>query len=193
MDILDNIKTHFSSSETNAQGHITALFEAYKKPVTGSIRTIYPAINQAKAEEIYWETFTELFKNVKKGSLTKLTSSLGTYLIQIAKNKACNYLRDELKYHDMEFTDDFPEIADSDEEDMERLQKFEIVRDTVAAMGFPCKEILTLALWHRKKTKEIAKVINYTEGSTKNRKKACMEELKKSLIEEFIKAGLNFK
>ena len=61
-------------------------------------------ISQENAEDIYQDSCIALITNIRNGKLTKLTTSLSSYLLQICKYQATHLFRKQKRINS--FTDD---------------------------------------------------------------------------------------
>lgn len=147
-------------------------------------------LDQSIAAEIYQDSFIAMYQNVKCGKLSKLTSSLKTYLFRIGVYKILNYKRDCNNHHTQDIDDYQDSVADCDS--MAWSHKQEITYLAVSVMEEPCNTVLNLYYWKRKSMAEIAYVMNYrNEQVAKNRKSLCIKKLKEYLLDKFRSEGLS--
>ena len=78
--------------KTGRQEEVTRLYELYKPPFLSFLRKYY-GIDKETACDLYQESFTALCQNVRDGKYTEGQASLKTYLFEIGKRKACNWMR----------------------------------------------------------------------------------------------------
>ena len=78
--------------KTGRQEEVTRLYELYKPPFLSFLRKYY-GIDKETACDLYQESFITLCQNVRDGKYTEGQASLKTYLFEIGKRKACNWMR----------------------------------------------------------------------------------------------------
>ncbi len=152
-------------------------------------------------EDLTQEALLITFERVQNGELTKLTSSLSTYVIGVLKKIAPGKLKALSKYptgslmHQQE-EEDFvapinlvivqEAIIKWGEEEEVELKK-DAINDIVIEMGDPCKTILWSYYWEHKSMKVIAADMGYKNADVaKSKKSNCMKKVK-IVMEDFIK------
>src|SRR5699024_2057712 len=70
---------------------ISRLYELYKSPFISFALKYYP-VKEETAEDIYQESFTIMFRNVRDGKYRDRQASLKTYLFEIGKHRICTHL-----------------------------------------------------------------------------------------------------
>ncbi|MCD8080953.1 MAG: sigma-70 family RNA polymerase sigma factor [Bacteroides sp.] len=171
------------------ESDITFLYELYREEFIRFVVKDF-SVSQDEAIDVYQESFLALYRNVAQHKLTRLTSSLKTYLFRIGKNlllKQCRQRKGEY----LTGTADLPVDVPEEPGDAEWMRKQEIANRVIAGLEEPCHTVLTLYYWHRKSMKEIADTLRYKNDQVaKNKKGICLKKLKIVLLEQFKKEGL---
>lgn len=123
----------------------------------------------------------------RNGNDRKMSASLKTYLLSIAKYKNYELIRDEEVY--------VPEQAnapDCEDEQTEEYTSEWIVEMCVNALPPRCKEILTLFYYENKSLDEILEIRheNQSKDGLKSGKSKCMKSLKDRISAEFERRNL---
>lgn len=155
-------------------------------------------------EDLTQEALLVTFEKVQNGTLTKLTSSLKTYVIGVLKKKGLAAQRDQSKFASIpnqsgQSTDDFVDPVDMGTaqdaidrwlnkdsiEEQEKLQS--AVYDIVSNMADPCKTILWAYYWEGNSLGEIATIMDYNNARVATTQKSrCMTKVK-TAMEDFLK------
>ncbi len=121
----------------------------------------------------------------KSGKGRKMTASLKTYLMAIAKYRNLEIIREEVIYGKLDSNQpDIPEVADEEEE--VKLRDW-IVQQCVNNLPLRCKEILTLFYYDGKTLDEILEIRkeNHSKDGLKTGKSKCMKTLTVNITKEF--------
>lgn len=140
----------------------------------------------------------ELFRYDRNGNIRKLTCSLNTFLIDIAKNDYRSWLRND----HLTLEDDFESFAHMKEvrsvtwgdESVETLRE-QIVNSCVLELPPRCKEILTMFYYQGMTLDEIIIARgekNISKNGLKTSKYKCMESLKAKVRDTFSRYKLNY-
>ena len=163
----------------------------------------YSSLSHDDCEDLSQEAMLVMYKNVRDGRLTRLTSNLTTYVIGIVKNlaraKSRQLSRDAEGAGQQEPDDEDSGPAPVDlgiaEEALRRWQDAEMgddsqaeleraVQELVEHMPEPCRTILWAYYWEGKSMREIAAENNYTgKDVAKSTKSRCMTKVKKAMTE----------
>ena len=155
-------------------------------------------------EDLTQEAMLVTFEKVQNGTLTRLTSSLKTYVIGVLKKIGLEAQRDEAKFayvqnQSGQSADDVIDPVDiataqkaldrwhhiDIDEERDELQK--AIYDIVVNMQEPCKTILWNYYWEGDSMREIADVMNYNNARVATTQKSrCMTKVK-TAMEEFLK------
>lgn len=169
---------------------ISELYKLYKAPFISFALKYYP-INKETAEDIYQESFTIMYQNVRDGKFKNKQTSLKTYLFEIGKHKICSCLaKNKLEFIPLQtLSSEWVEQNFNAEEWMEAQT---IVNQLINEADDICNRILRFYYWERLKMEEIAIRLNYKSAQVaKNKKNSCMRrfsfELKRRLEQVEIK------
>ena len=134
--------------------------------------------NSADAEEILQDSFVKAFTKIGK---LKDNSKFGSWLKKITINECVNFIKKK-KIVFEEFSDSIQNIAYDDE------QKFninpELVNKEIANLPDGCRVIFNLYLIENYKHKEIAKMLNITESTSKSQYQRAKQLLKNRLTSQ---------
>jgi len=159
------------------------LYESLRNEFVGLMKRRFSKFSTEEALELYNDACTSFYENIRSGKLTpeKLTVTIKTYLFQIGINKGLAILKKQkrIEYyadfsvetqpmHESSYTDDY-------ERELQNVEKF------LLGMGEPCKSILELYYYHKKKMTEIAEKLSYKSADVaKNQKAKCLKRLRGS-------------
>lgn len=164
------------------------IIEGFRERDNGIITTFYEA-NLSKAmkmmndigvarvamKEIYNDAILITIENVMNGKFNE-SSSLGTYLLGIIKNKSYQHFK--IAKHNQTTIDEV-DIVDSTEEYNEmkdvNIEKIESKLETLEAK---CRELLKRYYYNGEKLKEIGTSMDYTESFIRVKKVRCLKALK---------------
>lgn len=140
----------------------------------------------------------ELFRYDRNGNIRKLTCSLNTFLIDIAKNDYRSWLRNDR----LTLEDDFESFAHMEEvksvvwgEDSAETLREQIVNSCILELPPRCKEILTMFYYQGMTLDEIIIARgekNISKNGLKTSKYKCMESLKAKVRDIFSKYKLKY-
>jgi RNA polymerase sigma factor (sigma-70 family) len=172
---------------------ISDIYLRYHEEFVGYIKKQFSGYGRTIAEDVYSECFHALYRNIKSGRLVSFgNGSLKTYLFAIGKYKMIDEINRQRKLKGESIIKYLPsdEIQDLDYYEMEDIQvkKNLLVNQVVKKLTEPCKTIITLFWYERKKDKEIVLQTRYHSTATiKNQRSRCMRTLKKEIISELEK------
>ena len=175
-------------------------FEALKTGSEAALKKVYvenrslflnfarkKGLNRDDALDVYQDTYIVFQDNIQSGRLTKLSSSISTYLIGIGWRILMQKQRTNQKLIRSEFLETVTDIDD-------QLNRFDIVLDELTShqevlkekfskLSPKCHQILTWFYYNRYSFKKIAELGNYgTENSAKSQKSRCLKGLKESIL-----------
>ena len=152
-------------------------------------------------EDLFQDSFLKLWQEIqarhiyvrdnyawrfdKSGQGRKMTASLKTYLMAIAKYRNLEIIREEVIYGSMD--SDLPDTPDvADDETVETLREW-IVQQCVNNLPPRCKEILTLFYFDGKTLDEILAIRkeNQSKDGLKTGKSKCLKTLTDKITVEF--------
>ncbi len=152
-------------------------------------------------EDLTQEAMLITFEKVHNGTLTRLTSSLKTYVIGVLKKKGLEAQRSRSVFASEPYqpaveTDDILDPVDIanvqeaidrwlDKDDIEEQVELQnAVRDLVENMAEPCRAILWAYYWEGKSMAVIAEENGYTgKDVAKSQKSRCMTKVKVAMTE----------
>ena len=142
------------------------------------------------ALEIYQKAYTILYMNVRNEKLTKLTSSVKTYLFSIGKNLFREKFRN--KHNRLVNLEDVSNTnAVKVEVDIEVLNEYEdahqkeIVRYLLDQIGDPCKTLLNLMFIKGYSADAVVREMGYSdERVVRKRKSLCLKKLREIVAEQ---------
>ncbi len=178
-------RTH--SQETNRE--IEYLYELYKQPFIQFAIRNYP-IDAETAADVYQESFTAMYENIRNGKYTDRKTSLKTYLFEIGKHHIFKSLNKEQKEASVVQTL-ASEWARQNYSSEEWNEAQGIVAQLIEDADTDCNKILTLYYWEHRKMEEIARCMNYkSEQVAKNKKSSCLRRLSFELKRRLEAAGI---
>lgn len=153
---------------------------------------------EIETRKIFVGVSDELFRYDRNGNIRKLTCSLNTFLIDIAKNDYRSWLRND----HLTLEDDFESFAHMKEvesvawgdESVETLRE-QIVNSCVLELPPRCKEILTMFYYQGMTLDEIIIARgekNISKNGLKTSKYKCMESLKAKVRDTFSRYKLKY-
>ncbi|WP_195476333.1 MULTISPECIES: sigma-70 family RNA polymerase sigma factor [Bacteroides] len=187
MKILDYIRKNNRSREMGKE--IENLYELYKPPFILFAISNYP-ISKDTAIDIYQESFTAMYQNIRSGKYTERNVSLKTYLFEIGKHHIFKYINKEQKENDiLQMLASEWNVRQFPPEEWNEAQK--IVSELLEEADTDCNKVLILYYWERRKMEEIARYMNYkTEQVAKNKKSSCLRRLSFELKRRLESVGI---
>lgn len=121
----------------------------------------------------------------KDGNVRLMKASLKTFLMEIAKNKNLEIIREDKIY----VAGDIDSVGDMALEEEPEFTREDIVRLCIESLPQRCKDILRLFYYEGKKLDEIMAIRkeNVSKDGLKSGKSKCMSMLKKRILEGFEK------
>ena len=143
--------------------------------------------------DIYQESSTALFMNIRDGKLTNLTSTLSTYFLRICINQTLKYIGKQKKViplfdentltnKDVVRSDKIDELyqlctEDVDAEIVSRSEK--IVQSIIDSMPETCKNVFQGYYWDNLTTTTIANMFGFASAnSVKTQKYKCLQKFR---------------
>ena len=187
MKILDYIRKNNRSREMGKE--IENLYELYKQPFILFAISNYP-ISKDTAIDIYQESFTAMYQNIRSGKYTERNVSLKTYLFEIGKHHIFKYINKEQKENDiLQMLASEWNVRQFPPEEWNEAQK--IVSELLEEADTDCNKVLILYYRERRKMEEIARYMNYkTEQVAKNKKSSCLRRLSFELKRRLESVGI---
>jgi RNA polymerase sigma factor (sigma-70 family) len=138
--------------------------------------------SEDKAQDVFQEAMIIFYQKAMKEEF-ELTAKIKTFIFAISRNLWLKKLRDNKKITDIE---NYENIASTDDNERELSEQQETIKNTLVKylneLGDPCKKLLVLYYYDRKKMEEISDIMGYSNSnSAKNQKYKCLQRLKKSV------------
>ncbi len=141
--------------------------------------------NEAVAEELANEVFLDVWRQAGR---FESRSSVSTWLMAIARNKAISHLRrkkdlplDEDAANQIVDTQDNPEVV------AQKSDKGAAIREAIDSLSPNHKAVIDLVYYHELSVREVAKVLDVPANTVKPR----MFHARKKLAEKLTKAGID--
>ena len=170
---------------------ISQLYERYRKEFFLWIKNKYQCTDE-EALDAYQESVLVMYNNIKKGKLTKFTSTIKTYLFAIGRNVIL-YNRRKFQRERSSITDKENSIVDSAsvQVDLQVSERQKILIEVLNDMGNPCKSLIMLYYTENLPFKEIAKRLSYkSETVARMQKMRCLKKMRKVVKEAYSKEDL---
>lgn len=136
-------------------------------------------------EDIYQDAIIAFYENVSTGKVTKLKSSIATYITAIGKFMIYRYLRKSNSlimledFNTAEIDEVFYEYIDNVKEDDSLVLSLE---KALKKLGEPCQTLLRLFYYNGKNNSEIMEELHYASTDVvKSKKYRCLQYLKQIL------------
>lgn len=142
-------------------------------------------VTNNEALDVYQDTILALRENVATGKITKLNSSLKTYLFSIGKYMIFDLLRKANKIRPIETEDFNHDLLPNDFEPLfkEALNEKEVkLKVAFKKLGEKCRSVLTLFYYQDYSIEEITKALKYSSKDVvKSQKSRCLKSLKEKM------------
>jgi len=140
---------------------------------------------EAVAEELANEVFLDVWRQAGR---FESRSSVSTWLMAIARNKAISYLR---RKKDMPLDDEaaslIPDTQDTPEVTAQKTDKGAAIRKAIDSLSPDHKAVIDLVYYHELSVREVAKVLDVPANTVKTR----MFHARKNLAEKMKRAGID--
>lgn len=188
------------AKEVNIQGlELNRFISEEKNKVLSYLRKTF-SVSDDDLYDIYQESSTALFMNIRDGKLTNLTSTLSTYFLRICINQTLKYMGKQKKVvplfdentltnKDVFRSDKIDELYQlcTEDEDAERVSRSEkIVQSIIDSMPETCKNVFQGYYWDNLTTTTIANMFGFANAnSVKTQKYKCLQKFR-SKYDELI-------
>ena len=123
--------------------------------------------NEAVAEDLVSDVFLDVWRQAGK---FEGRSAASTWILSIARFKALSTLRRKGEQELDEATAEaIVDEADDPQATMEKKDKSEILRKTIASLSAEHREIIDLVYYHEKSVEEVAQIVGIPEATVKTR------------------------
>jgi len=141
--------------------------------------------NEQDAEDVYQETFIKTYRNLKK---FRFESEIYTWMYRIAVNTAYNFKRKESKIQMIEPTqsdnrDHIDQITESNSNDDSSQEFTKAVRASLHLLPKQQRTVFILKHLQNLKIKDIASILNISDGTVKKYLFRAVEKLQVALKE----------
>ncbi|MBX2814647.1 MAG: sigma-70 family RNA polymerase sigma factor [Saprospiraceae bacterium] len=170
-----------SEVQAGNQAMIKRLYDQFRSEFITWSQKSY-GLQDDKAIELYQQSFTAFYYNVRERKITQLESSIKTYLFAIGKNK----IRDHFKksQRNDESLDEHHHIG-VDAQIMSKYESVDLsskVKFLLNRIGEPCQTVLKLYYFEHYSMESIASRMNYkSENVAAKRKFTCLKQLRTML------------
>lgn len=163
---------------------LKALYRLYRKEFIAWAGNRYGA-NDEQAKDVFQDTVVAFYRNIHRGKLTTLTSTLKSYLFEIGKHKLINLLKRERR---ITYNDDSHLINRKENEDYmneeNEVHSQKQIREAIAKLPEDCQSVLKLFYFKEYDMDSIAREMGYKNADTaKSKKSVCMKKLLAELKE----------
>lgn len=159
------------------ESQLEALYKTYRNEFLLWSQASY-STDYEVGKDVFQEALIDLYRNVKNGTLVRLTSSLKTYLFQLGKYKLLNqYKHDQMRMRHLNvFADEFQNWGnDETEAESQLLDKLNAALEQLPS---GCHEVITMYYFEHYSMESIAREMAYKNSDTAKSKKAkCMKAL----------------
>ena len=190
ISLLD-IKSYFQGKASSKKRQD---FENEKGKAISFLRNRY-SISDEDIEDIYQESLSALYINVKNGKLRELTCSFTSYFLQICNNQALKIVnkRKGIKKNQIiedrtitneyevleEKVDELYSFCMTTEEEDRKVRMQLLVNNIIASMTDTCKNILHGYYWDDLSTSTIADMFSFSDAnSVKAQKYKCVKKFR---------------
>ncbi len=143
--------------------------EAYIKQNSGS---------SDDAKDIFQEAITAAWLNAKEGKFTPQDeSSLGGYIYRIAKFKWLDRVKSKSYKSTIRLAEDYDPAEEVEEQD-DKSEKLNHMRDLYAQLGDKCRNILNRFYYAKMSLDEIGSELGFDAATVKTQKYRCMKKLR---------------
>lgn len=181
------------AKEVNIQGlELNCFISEERNKVLSYLRKTF-SVSDDDLYDIYQESSTALFMNIRDGKLTNLTSTLSTYFLRICINQTLKYMGKQKKVvplfdentltnKDVFRSDKIDELYQlcTEDEDAERVSRSEkIVQSIIDSMPETCKNVFQGYYWDNLTTTTIANMFGFANAnSVKTQKYKCLQKFR---------------
>ena len=147
--------------------------------------TLQIAQNKEDAEDIYQETFVKVFKNISK---FRFESDIYTWIYRIAVNTAYNYKRKHSKIKSIEPKQDddynfLDWVYDPQSDDDNREELIAAINRSLVKLSRQQRTVFIMKHIQQLKIKDIANILDLSDGTVKKYLFRAMEKMRVSLKE----------
>ena len=135
--------------------------------------------NESLAEDLLSEVFLDVWRHARR---FESRSSVSTWLMAIARNKALSALRRRTNVElDEAIECTVPDPADNPEVVLQKKDRGELLRHALTSLSPKHREIIDLVYYHEKSIDEVAQILGVPPATVKTRMFYARRKLSKSL------------
>jgi RNA polymerase sigma-70 factor (ECF subfamily) len=170
--LIDSIKSGGTKALEN-------LYSAYRDDFCAFAKR-YQA-EESDVLDVYQDAIIAFYENIISGKLSKISSSIKTYLFSIGKFKLIDKLKRSGKTVIMDSEVEISEFIDSSFENQQTLShRQKQLKAAITELGGSCKELLILFYYRRYSIEAIRDEMKFkNENTVKANKSRCMKSLRK--------------
>src|SRR5947199_9151673 len=147
------------------------LFARYRIPLYRWLLRIVR--DETAAEDLLSDVFLDVWR---QAASLKVRASVSTWLLAIARYKALSARRARSNAElDARITATVPDPADDPEASLQKKNRTQVLRDSLASLSPEHGEVIDLVYYHGKSVKEVADIIGVGEATVKTRM-LCAQE-----------------
>ena len=163
------------------------LYDTYREPFVNWVVNQHQC-SKEEAADIFQDSIIVFYKNVQRGKITTLKSSIKTYLFGIGKNLLLHHFRAKKG-----ITTDLDKVApllfDNEQlpyEKLHRQERSQMIASLLQRMKDPCRSLILLFYFNRLSIRDIAEQMNYNSTDVvKTQKKRCVKRLRDYVDRQF--------
>lgn len=136
-------------------------------------------LEASKVVDIYQDAFIVFYENVISGKLTRLTSTLKTYIFSVGKYLILNEMKKNKKEVNEDYDLQIPDLEKNALDELLLTEEQQRIVNYIHKLGESCQKVLVYFYYHQHSIKEIQKLMNYnSENVTKSKKSQCLKTLR---------------
>lgn len=173
---LESLKEAFRQGN---QAPLGELYTRHRGEFIGWAQQTYK-VSEGVAVDIFQDVMVIFFRNVSQGKLTRLESSVKTYLFGIGKNLLRRHLQKKGKELPLDPEFDLPDAGGGTMKIILQNERQQTLLKALEELGEPCKQLLHLFYYQQLSIKEIQAKMAYKSAQVvKTQKSRCVQYLRK--------------
>lgn len=167
----------------NSDAALKQIYSDYREEAIAWLQKKF-SMTEDNSKEVFQSAIVILYDNVNSGKLTELTSSIKTYLFAIARNKALELTRSNIRNVGEIGLPILKEHILESKHDKEILEdRIDALSSALRRIGDPCRSILQLFYYKKFEMEVITKMMGYKNAATtKNLKYKCIKRLQTQFL-----------
>lgn len=153
------------------------IVERYADELFGFLRR---RVGDAAAPDLLQDVFTRLYQAAPR---YKPRAKARTYIYTVARNAACNHLRDRRESAPLsgQAADSRVSAEPAPDERLESAERAERIRRAVGTLSDPLREVVILRHYQKLRFREIAEVLQVPQGTAMRRMSDALDKLREQL------------